>query len=134
MEHAGITTYEPTWLHVALLVIPLALATYPLTVILVLGGALPRWPRGNRLVSAIAVATEVARIQLRGAVIAYIFCAAASFVLGMACVLVGGLLVWSGLMEPVDQLITTPVLVGMGLIHLVGQGAAYMIALKSLRP
>ncbi len=43
---------------------------------------------------------------------------------------VGGGLVWLGLMEPIDSVISVPLLTIMGSVHLIAQGVAYYDAIQ----
>jgi hypothetical protein len=112
-----------------LLLIPLlAVATYPLSLLLLAGGLI-KSPH-QKLISA---ANEVFLNYLRNGFLAALACMCICFVLLLAVGFLGGLAVMIGLMKPVSTLLTPAFLGVCGFVHLAGQIKAYQLAVKELR-
>lgn len=120
----------------ALIVIVVLIAlTYPLSFLLGLLGVLATDPRrGGRVQRAFQRANDVAAAHALMILAALLMGQAAAFAAAILITMVGGCLVMAGAMEPVDNTITTPVLLVMLGIHVVAQAWAYRTAILGSSP
>ena len=132
--NTGITTYEPTWLHLAALFLLVVVLTYPLSLGLSAIGVLERSPMKGAIAGAFDRANQILAVQSQLFVFAWASAAAASFAVLMSWVLIGGALVAAAIMEPVNQLLGTELLVLMLAIHVIAQAMVYLYAVKATSP
>ena len=130
MNYTGTTTYEPTLLHLVFLYVAILIITYPISVVLITIGKIKRlygegiFEKANKIVMA----------QLLPAFWAWIGGTVGCYVLLFAWVLIGGLLVIIGIMEPVNSIFDGPLLLLMGIAHFITQTVAYRYAINDTSP
>ena len=134
MEYPGVTTYEPTWLHLFLFVVAVVAVTYPLSYLLILSGKIQ--PRNRFLTgwrARVWLANQIVRKQVEFAIMAWLIgVVACSLLLFFGLLAVGTLfriLELLGWAFSWNDLGTFGI--GLcGIIHLVAQGIAYRQAVR----
>lgn len=135
MDYPGTTTYEPTLLHVALVMGAAIVATYPLSFVLMMSGHVElAQSKGNALKRAIYRANQIVRVQLMMSFFAWLGGAVACFFSLIVIVMAGGLLVAVGIMEPFNNVLSPPVIFAFAIVHVVAQGVAYREAVRDTAP
>ena len=131
MDYPGITTYEPTLLGLLILLAIATVLTYPCSLMLILLGIVkPARHGSNALSRTLRRANEILLAQLLPFLIAWFIGCFASTILLLGYILIGGVLVAIGLMQPLDNVFNVPLLALMGCVHLTAQIIAYRIAIK----
>jgi len=123
-DYQGVTTYEPTWLHVAILIGGTMILTYPASLSLAALGIISN----NR--GALRRANAIARSQVMPGFIAYILCTVVCLLGLVVVTIIGGLLVMLNVMEPVKSVLSWPFLAFAAIVHLVGQLTAWVAAIR----
>lgn len=130
MDYPGTTTYEPTLLHLLFLYVIILIVTYPISVFLIAAGKIKRlddegvFEKANKIVMA----------QLLPAFFAWLGGTLASYALLLAWILILGLLVMIGITESVNSIFDGPLLLFMGIAHIITQTLAYRYAVNETSP
>jgi hypothetical protein len=131
MEYQGVTTYEPTLLHVLAVLVLVTVVTYPLSLILVALGIIEPAPKGSTLAGrALHRANDILRAQLLPLAVAWFAGIALCTFLFFAWLVLGGLLVMVGVMRPVENVLSWQLLTLMGCVHIAAQAVAYVVAIR----
>ena len=131
MDYPGTTTYEPTLLHLLILLAVIIISTYPCSLILILLRIVKPAKHGaNALARTFHRANEILRAQLVPSFFAWLGGCLVCMIFFLGWVLIGGLIVTIGLIAPVDSIISVPLLVLMLCVHLTAQIIAYRYAIR----
>ena len=117
---------EITWLHLLIAFAVVLAVTYPITLVLIAIGKIRVHPRS----APIDTANQIVKNQASFAFFAWMVCTCACFGLFIVWVLIGGVLVFLGAMNPVQELFNPTLVMLMLGIHAIGQGYAYVLAVR----
>lgn len=130
MDYLGTTIYEPTLSHLVLLYVIILIATYPISVALIAAGKIKRLDDEGIFKKA----NEIVKAQLLPAFWAWIGGTVGCYALLFVWVFIGGLLVIIGVMEPVNSIFDGPLLLLMGIAHIITQTIAYRYVINEILP
>ena len=131
MDYPGVTTYEPTLFHLLLFLLIITLLTYPLSFILISVGVIKPANRGNNILERIFYrVNEILKKQIKIFFIAWLGGAFLCSIIFFAWIFISGFLVFLKIIEPVNNVLSKPILLLMGLIHIIIQAIGYRFAIK----
>lgn len=130
MDFPGTTTYEPTLIHLAFLYVIILIVTYPISVVLIAAGKIKRLDDEG----VFEKANEIVMAQLLPAFWAWLGGTVGCYALLFAWIFIGGLLVIIGVMEPLNSILDGPLLLLMGIAHIITQTKAYRYAINETSP